>query len=267
MQGIGDCMKAMKASAQYARTRQELLASLPAELMTLSDYLSADTVMLDEKKSKSLLAKAGLRVPRSVLITDPDQISDGTISEDMMFPLVAKAVSPDMPHKTEYGAIKLGLDDLAAVAGAYKEIHDNCKRLAPDARIEGIMIEEYVADTVTELMISMRRDTQFGCILTIASGGILVELIKDAVTMIMPGGHAHIRHAIQQLAAAKLINGYRGHDGGNMDTVIATIISLSDLMANHPALHMIEINPLIVTPNEAIIADAVIHSFIASQMD
>ncbi len=110
----------------------------------------------------------------------------------MIFPLVAKAVSPDMPHKTEYGAIKLGLDDLAAVAGAYKEIHDNCKRLAPDARIEGIMIEEYVADTVTEMMISMRRDTQFGCILTIASGGILVELIKDAVTMIMPADHSRI---------------------------------------------------------------------------
>ena len=94
MQGIGDCMKAMKASAQYARTRQELLASPPAELMTLSDHLSADTVMLDEKKSKSLLAKAGLRIPRSVLITDPDQISDKTFPEDMIFPLVAKAVSP-----------------------------------------------------------------------------------------------------------------------------------------------------------------------------
>lgn len=267
MQGIGDCMKAMKASAQYARTRQELLASPPAELMITPDRISPDTVMLDEKKSKSLLAKAGLRIPRSVLITNPDQISDETILGDMVFPLVAKAVSPDMPHKTEYGAIKLGLRDLAAVASAYKEIHDNCKRLAPDARIEGIMIEEYVADTVTELMISMRRDTQFGCILTIASGGILVELIKDAVTMIMPADHRHIRHAIDQLAAAKLISGYRGHNGGDIDTVIATIISLSDLMADQPGLQMIEINPLIVTSREAIIADAVIHSLTASQMD
>ncbi|NCX91979.1 MAG: hypothetical protein EBX03_10410 [Rhodobacteraceae bacterium] len=81
-------------------------------------------------------------------MTNPDQISDKTFPEDMIFPLVAKAVSPDMPHKTEYGAIKLGLRDLAAVAVAYREIHDNCNRLAPDARIEGIMIEEYVADKI-----------------------------------------------------------------------------------------------------------------------
>jgi acyl-CoA synthetase (NDP forming) len=267
MQGIGDCMKAMKAAAQYASARQSLLAAPPAQLMIApNDNKPADTIMLDEKESKSLLAQAGLHVPHSVLITHPDQLSDHTVMTalgDMGFPVVAKAVSPDMPHKTEYGAIKLGLTDQQAVVDAYHDIHHNCARLAPDARIEGIMIEEYVTNAVSELMISIRRDAQFGCILTIASGGILVELVKDAVTVILPHDDTRIHHALNQLAAAKLINGYRGHDAGNMDAVVNTIRILSDLMADQPALHMIEINPLIVTNTAAIIADAVIHQLTA----
>ncbi|MBT6256929.1 MAG: CoA-binding protein, partial [Alphaproteobacteria bacterium] len=72
-----------------------------------------------------------------------------------------------------------------------------------------------------------------------------------------------IHHALNQLAAAKLINGYRGQSAGNMDAVVNTIRILSDLMADQPALHMIEINPLIVTDKAAIIADAVIHRLTA----
>ena len=125
------------------------------------------------------------------------------------------------------------------------------------------MIEEYVTNAVSELMISIRRDAQFGCILTIASGGILVELVKDAVTVILPHDDTRIHHALNQLAAAKLINGYRGHGAGNMDAVVNTIRILSDLMAEQTTLHMIEINPLIVTDTAAIIADAVIHQLIA----
>ena len=259
MQGIGDCMKAMRASAQYAKARADLLASPPLELMLDGHDLSASSIMLDEHDSKSLLAKAGLDIPRALLISDLANIAASPMPADIRFPLVAKAVSPDMPHKTELGAVKLGLTDWPAVILACQDIQKNCAQLAPHARLDAIMVEEYVADSIAELMISLRRDAQFGCILTIASGGILVELIKDAKTLIMPSDKSQLADALDQLATAKLIHGYRGKAGGDMSAVIQVIETLTDLMAHHHDIHMIEINPLMITATSVMIADAVIH--------
>ncbi|HCP17964.1 MAG TPA: acyl-CoA synthetase [Alphaproteobacteria bacterium] len=259
MQGIGDCMKAMSASAQYAKARADLLASPPLELMLDGHDLSASSIMLDEHDSKSLLAKAGLDIPRALLISDLANIAASPMPADIRFPLVAKAVSPDMPHKTELGAVKLGLTDWPAVILACQDIQKNCAQLAPHARLDAIMVEEYVADSIAELMISLRRDAQFGCILTIASGGILVELIKDAKTLIMPSDKSQLADALDQLATAKLIHGYRGKAGGDMSAVIQVIETLTDLMAHHHDIHMIEINPLMITATSVMIADAVIH--------
>lgn len=259
MQGIGDCMKAMKAAAQYAKARAYLLTSPPPQLMLDKAELSASSIMLDEHDSKSLLAKAGLDIPRAFLISDLANIAASPMPPDLRFPLVAKAVSPDMPHKTELGAVKIGLADWPAVILACQDIQKNCAQLAPNARLDAIMIEEYVADSIAELMISLRRDKQFGCILTIASGGILVELIRDAKTLIMPSDESQLADALDQLATAKLIYGYRGKAGSDMSAVIRVINTLTDLMAHHHDIHMIEINPLMITANSAIIADAVIH--------
>ena len=253
MQGIGDTMKAMAAAATYNANRTRLLASTPMPLM-LIQTTDKTTKMRNEWDSKSLLKTAGVKTPHGVICR-----GDNITFDQLSFPVVVKAVSADLPHKSECEAVQVGLTNPEDANMAMEVIRQNCARLAPAARIDGILVEEMVTNTVAEIMVSLRRDNQFGCILTVASGGVLVELLKDAVTVIMPTDDANLNDAIDQLAVARLIDGYRSKAAGNRQALHDAIMNLSRLMASDPNIHMVEINPFMITPDHAIAADAVIH--------
>jgi acyl-CoA synthetase (NDP forming) len=254
MQGIGDAMKAMAAAAQYNTNRQRLLASRPKSLI-LTKPEEAPSKMLNEWDSKTLLKTAGVMTPHGIINPDPNI----ALAHDLSYPVVVKAVSADLPHKSECEAVMVGLTTLDEANTAANMIRQNCARLAPKARIDGILIEEMITAPVAEVMVSLRRDDQFGCILTMASGGVMVELLKDAVTMIMPIDATALDEAIDQLAVARLIAGYRGKPAGNRKALNEAIMTLTHIMANDANIRMIEINPIMITPDEAIAADAVIH--------
>lgn len=213
--------------------------------------------MLNEWDSKALLKKAGVTTPAGVICREAEITLD--YLDHLAFPVVVKAVSADLPHKSECGAVQVGLTNADNTKAAADIIRQNCAQLAPTAQIDGIMVEEMVTASVAEIMVSLRRDDQFGCILTMASGGILVELLKDAVTVIMPTDAAGLNEAIDQLAAARLIAGYRGKAAGNRKALTDTIMALSRIMARDAHIHMMEINPIMITPDHAFAADAVIH--------
>ena len=256
MQGIGDTMKAMAAAAKYNKKRERLMASPPKPLLvTQSD--DKPIKMLNEWDSKALLKKAGVTTPAGVICREAEITLD--YLDHLAFPVVVKAVSADLPHKSECGAVQVGLTNADNTKAAADIIRQNCAQLAPTAQIDGIMVEEMVTASVAEIMVSLRRDDQFGCILTMASGGILVELLKDAVTVIMPTDAAGLNEAIDQLAAARLIAGYRGKAAGNRKALTDTIMALSRIMARDAHIHMMEINPIMITPDHAFAADAVIH--------
>ena len=254
MQGIGDTMKAMAAAAQYSTNRKRLLASPPKPLILITPA-EAPSKMLNEWDSKTLLKTAGVMTPHGIISPDPNI----TLSHDLSYPVVVKAVSADLPHKSECEAVMVGLTTPDEADTAANTIRQNCMRLAPKARIDGILIEEMITAPVAEVMVSLRRDDQFGCILTMASGGVMVELLKDAVTVIMPTDAAGLDEAIDQLAVAQLIAGYRGKAAGNRKALNEAIMTLTHIMANDANIRMIEINPIMITPDEAIAADAVIH--------
>jgi len=254
MQGIGDTMKAMAAAATYHANRTRLMASPPKPL-ALCETDDKPIKMLNEWDSKALLKKAGVTTPQGVICRDTSITID-----QLSYPVVVKAVSADLPHKSECEAVQVGLTNLDDTVMAADRIRQNCARLAPHARIDGILVEEMVTKTVAEIMVSLRRDDQFGCILTIASGGVLVELLKDAVTVIMPTDTASLNAAIDQLAVAKVIDGYRGKAAGNRQALHDAIMSLSHLMEHDADIRLIEINPFMITPEDVIAADAVIHT-------
>jgi acyl-CoA synthetase (NDP forming) len=254
MQGIGDTMKAMAAAATYHANRTRLMASPPKPL-ALCETDDIPIKMLNEWDSKALLKKAGVTTPHGVICRDTSITID-----QLSYPVAVKVVSADLPHKSECEAVQVGLTNLDDTVMAADRIRQNCARLAPHARIDGILVEEMVTKTVAEIMVSMRRDDQFGCILTIASGGVLVELLKDAVTVIMPTDTASLNAAIDQLAVAKVIDGYRGKAAGNRQALHDAIMSLSHLMEHDADIRLIEINPFMITPEHVIAADAVIHT-------
>ena len=130
---------------------------------------------------KQRLARCGVEIPSGHLV-DATTIDD--IVDRLSYPVVVKAVTPELPHKSEAGAVKTGLHDAAAVKAAVAAIQDSVSQLKPRIRVDNFLIESMVEDVIAELMVGISTDPQFGQMLVIASGGILVELIRDSITLL-----------------------------------------------------------------------------------
>ncbi len=206
---------------------------------------------LDEYRAKRLLAEHGVPVPAGRLYLGSEEVAEAF--EHLNAPLVAKAIGPDIAHKSEIGAVRLGLDSGPALQDAAEALG----RLS-----DTLLVEDMVTDGVAELIVGVTRDPQFGPHLTIGSGGVLVELVADSRVLLIPADDSDIRAAILSLKAAKLIAGYRGKPAGDLDAAVDAIRAIQDYaLANGARLVELDVNPLIVRPagHGVVAADALIR--------
>ena len=216
--------------------------------------------MLDEAAAKSLLSSWQIAVPPSFILADlPAQTQmPPALPPGLDYPLVAKALSPDLPHKSESGAVILNIGSGDELLAALATIDANLTHHAPTARRTGYLIEAMQSSPLGELMLSLRRDPAFGLVLTLASGGVLVELLGDAVTLVVPASDDVIAAAIDRLAMARILRGYRGGDVADLAPLITAINQLTTALADDPSLSLVEINPLFVGTDGVTAVDAVI---------
>lgn len=131
---------------------------------------------------------------------------------------------------------------------------------APDIVFDQVIVEPMVTDVIAELMVGVNTDPQFGQLLVIASGGVLVELIRDAKTLLLPTHDAQILQALESLKCFKLMQGFRGKPAADVELVIGAIRAVIDFAAAHHAtLLEMDINPLMITPDRCIAADVMIR--------
>ena len=202
-------------------------------------------VQLDEWRSKMEL---GIPVPAGKLV---DAAGAAEAAEALGFPVVLKAVSADLAHKTEAGAVRLDLRDAEAVRLAAKELSLISPRL---------LVERMVTGVVAELLVGVRADPRFGLALTIGSGGTLVELIADTATVLLPATRADFADALRKLRVHRLLEGHRGRPAGDLSAVLDTLESVAAFaLANADTLLELDINPLLVLPNGIYAADALIR--------
>ena len=285
MQGIGDCVRAIAAAARYGAARRRLLADPPPPLILddpnlddpnlddksfddkslddtppISAAATFDAVMLDEAAAKALLSSWQISVPPSLILADlPTQTQmPPALPPGLDYPLVAKALSPDLPHKSEVGAVVLNIGSGDELLAALATIDANLTQHAPTARRTGYLVEAMQPSPLGELMLSLRRDPAFGLVLTLASGGVLVELLGDAVTLLVPASDDVIAAAIDRLAMARILRGYRGGDVADLAPLITAINQLTMALADDPGLSLVEINPLFVGTDGVTAVDAVI---------
>ncbi len=150
-------------------------------------------------------------------------------------------------HKSEQGFVALGL--------AHAELAQQAKAMTDAQRF---LVEEMVTAPVAELLVGLRRDPQYGIHLTIASGGIMTELWRDSQSLILPASRTAIAAALGRLQFAALLNGFRGRPAADQQSAIDQILALCQLITNDHSIAAIEINPLIITTNSAIAADALL---------
>ncbi|MEY4984508.1 MAG: hypothetical protein RIR62_2774 [Pseudomonadota bacterium] len=192
----------------------------------------------DEASAKALLAAAGVAVPKGV--TAPDLASlDVT---PLTAPFALKGLG--FAHKTEAGAVRLGLTSLDGQA--------------PMAGAKGYLVEEMVTGVLAELLVGLRRDPVYGATLTLGFGGVTAELLADTQTLVLPVTEAGVADALRRLRLWPLLDGYRGRVRADVAAVIAAVMALQDLMAARTDIEEIEINPLMVRAEGAVAVDAVI---------
>ncbi|MDW6024939.1 acetate--CoA ligase family protein [Mesorhizobium sp. BAC0120] len=207
-----------------------------------------DRAQLDEAEAKALLAKAGLPVPGGRRATDIEEAV--AAAKAIGFPVALKALG--IAHKSEQAALKLNLTDEMAVRAAA----DTLSGLG-----NGLYVERMVAGGVAELIVGITRDPIFGPVMTIGSGGVLVELLKDSATLLLPASRGEIEAALRGLKLFPLLDGYRGRLKADIEAAVEAILGIADFaVANAAAIEELDINPLIACAEGqgAWIADALL---------
>jgi acyl-CoA synthetase (NDP forming) len=162
------------------------------------------------------------------------------------FPVVLKAVSRDIVHKSDVGAVRTGLGSAEALTVAAREMAEALARSGPAARLEGFIVQETVSG-LAEVIVGARRDPQFGPVVMVGLGGIAVEILKDVALASAPVSAEHARTMLDSLVAAPLFIGARGRPPLDVDAVVEAVVRVSWLAADLGArLVDLEVNPLIV---------------------
>ncbi|VVO77317.1 acetate--CoA ligase family protein [Pseudomonas fluorescens] len=258
LQGVEDGLAAWGRIAGYQRNRQALLALGESALLPLCPQaLTGEGELLNEWNSKQALSAFGLPTPNGVLSTPANALKD---AEVLGYPLVVKAVSAQLPHKTEAGAVALNLKDSAALSAALETMRASIAAYAPDVAFDQLLLEPMAKPPLAELIVGIKRENDFGLALVIGAGGILVELLKDSRSLLLPTTDGAIRNAVLSLRSAPLLQGFRGRDAADLEALVAAIRAVADYACENAAqLLELDVNPLLVGADGTTAVDALIR--------
>ncbi|MGE3150528.1 MAG: acetate--CoA ligase family protein [Pseudorhodoplanes sp.] len=199
-----------------------------------------------EREAKEFLAAHGIATNREFLARTSDEAA--TAACQLSFPVVLKIQSQDIAHKTEVGGVRLGLRTVEDVATAFAEITDNVKRQAPEARVDGIAVQEMIVGG-TEIIVGLTRQDPFGMALTIGAGGVMVELLRDSALALLPLDRSSAFDLIGRTRIAALLRGYRGGKPADMGAVVDLLLAMSRIGSAYGGMiEVFELNPVSVLP-------------------
>ncbi|WP_169052604.1 acetate--CoA ligase family protein [Pseudooceanicola onchidii] len=221
------------------------LPDLPQAALTLLD--AAPEGILDEVTSGAVFDALTIPAPRQVVL-----IPDGSGEVNLRYPVVAKLVSPDLPHKTDAGAIRLNIAGRPALADA---IRDMCETVS--APVTGILVQE-MASGLGEALIGVTRDPLVGPLVTLAAGGVLAEVLGDATMRPAPVSMETARDMIRDIRTFAPLRGYRGHPTGDLEALAQVIVAVSQI-CTHPRVEEAEINPILIGGTGVMRLDALIR--------
>lgn len=216
---------------------------------------SANTA-LTEREAKAVLAAYGVPVVQERLVASAAEAVDAACAVGV--PVALKLESPDVPHKTEVGVIRLNVSGSAAVKAAYDEIMANAAKIVPSPRINGVLVQPMVPAGV-EIMVGARVDPMFGPLIVVGLGGIFVELLKDSVLELAPVGKALVLDMLERLKGRALLDGFRGGPAVDRDALVDVIVRLAEFAADQQdRIAELDVNPLICAGSRVIAVDALI---------
>ncbi|WP_024516661.1 acetate--CoA ligase family protein [Bradyrhizobium sp. Tv2a-2] len=245
LSGLTHAGTALRRLVDYARFK----AAAPADAAVLKERdLSAHlkSSALSEADSKALLRAAGIALPEEMLVTDKSGL-DAAIAR-AGFPLVMKIQSPEIPHKSEVGGVRVNITTKGEVFLAYEALLANVRKARPDAAIQGVLVGP-MAKKGVEIIIGTLQDKTFGPMVMVGLGGITTELFRDVVYRPAPVSAGEAVGMLDELKAAPLLHGFRGAPKADVAALAELIAQLSLLAARlRDEVAEIEVNPVLVHP-------------------
>ncbi|VTU45205.1 acetate--CoA ligase family protein [Variovorax sp. PBL-E5] len=246
-------VRAVGGAARMARLRRQL-----RRLVAPTAVAEALPPAATEAEAKAILGAAGIPVL-------PEQICNSAeaaarAADGMGYPVVAKIVSADIPHKTEVGGVLVDLPDRPSVLAAYDTLMSRAAERAPQARIDGVLIAPMVKGGV-ETIIGIHMDPVFGPMVMFGLGGTAVELFKDVAFASAPLSPAQANSLVNAVRSSALLKGWRGGPAFDTAALADALSRLSEFAVRHAdQLAGIDINPFVVKPQGAVCLDALIST-------
>ena len=245
------CGRALAALSSYAASlRREdlrLQETVPVCFVPmLKTQLAVKRYDWSEHFAKQALADYGIGVTREILVSNAAAAVEA--ARTLGYPVVLKVQSPDIPHKTEARAVRLGVDADAAVALAFDEIMRNAQAYQADARIEGVLVQEMVVGGI-ETILGVTNDPLFGPAVMFGLGGIFAEVLHDVSFRLAPVTYSVALEMIDEIKGSAVLKGARGAAPADIDALAGAIVRVSAMAIDlQDHLAELDINPLFVLP-------------------
>ena len=255
MQGLDAALNSIAGTVWYNQRCKKIKANRvePSPIFATSNSIK----LINEWEGKQWLKKMGIGIPKGYLTT-ASKASD--IANKVGFPVTIKLVDENISHKTEAGAVALNLTSVKEVEKAIKKIKLDFQQYFSKSPPNCFLIEQHISPVVAELLINIYIDKNFGLVMTLASGGILADLISDKKIILLPATRRDLNDALMQLKVYKLLSGYRGKASVNITKVIDTLAKLAQqIMQLAATIQEIEINPLIIQKERNYAVDVLMY--------
>jgi len=246
---------------------QQLLQQTPPPLSDLANpdvegarlliesVLAERRKVLTEMESKALLAAFHIPVTKTILARNPNEAM--MIATQLGFPVALKIDSPDISHKSDVQGVALNLLNAMAVRDTYLEMIQHVTRLQPQARINGVTIQNMSSQKRgREVCVGLVTDDPFGPVIAFGAGGTMIELINDRTMELPPLNQFLARRLIERSRVSETLGDWRGAPAVDRDALEQVLLRVSEMVCELPQLREMDINPIIVDESGALAVDA-----------
>lgn len=254
--------RAMYEIVQYSRYKRRPLRAVERFSVNknpvrkiIRSYRTKEQFEIGEYDAKAIMKAYNFELPPGILANSVDEAV--RFGDEVGYPLAMKISSPDILHKSDVGGVRVGLKSAGDVEDAFELMMLRIQRQRPNAELRGVLLEKMVSSQ-QEIILGMKKDSQFGPMLMFGLGGIFVEVLKDVTFSLAPVTYDEAMRMMQTTKTYKLLTGARGRPPVDIPSVVECIQRMSQLVSDFSDIEEIDINPLMVglEGDGAVVVDA-----------
>lgn len=253
--GVPFFLSPERAFRAIARLTSSMAAPVEAKAASAVSLPPLIPGVIPEYRSKELLAELGIPLPEGGFARTPADAAE--VAARIGYPVVLKAQSPDLSHKSDAGGVILNLADQAALTAGWARLHANIAAHRPGLVLDGVLVEGMGARG-TELIVGARNDAEWGPVVLVGFGGVTAELFQDARLISPSLDRAGIEAELHKLKSSALLRGFRGAPALDIAAAADIVAKIAALVVSRPEIAEIDVNPVVVYPEGAIALDALI---------